>query len=145
MATEPAYTFQKQKLTAKIPCTKQCSVVISIVSYSGDPGFKSQSRKFLSLLRVFMIFLSPSREILGQYLKTDCAHFFLNSFQFRMNGKWATKSVSKMLVTPKNTVSPNFPYSFHIHNDGRSVQVWSVPQLPGRGFSGSGRRAIELV
>jgi hypothetical protein len=37
--------------------------------YSGDPGLKSQLEDRLSCLRFFVVLLSPSMQMLGQYLK----------------------------------------------------------------------------
>jgi hypothetical protein len=47
--------------------------------YSGGPGYKSRCR--LSLPRVFVVFLCPSRQMLGQYLKLGHDRFFTVSFQ----------------------------------------------------------------
>jgi hypothetical protein len=55
-------------------CFKQLNgrrgwVVSTPVSYSGSSGFKSQPADLLSRPRFFVIFLSPSRQILGLLLK----------------------------------------------------------------------------
>jgi hypothetical protein len=38
-------------------------------SYLEGPGFKTQPQRLAILIEVFMGFLSPSRRMLGQYLK----------------------------------------------------------------------------
>jgi hypothetical protein len=57
-------------------------VVNILALYSGGPEFKSQPGDWLSWLRSFAVFLSPSRQMLGYYLKLyhDC--FLPNPFQF---------------------------------------------------------------
>jgi hypothetical protein len=51
-------------------------------SYSGCPWFKSRPGNSLSWLRLFMVFFSPSRQILGLYLKLGHDHFLIHPFQF---------------------------------------------------------------
>jgi hypothetical protein len=50
--------------------------------YSEGPEFKSWPRDQLSWLRLFMVFLSPSRQMSGLYLNLGHDHFFPHSFQF---------------------------------------------------------------
>jgi hypothetical protein len=61
---------------------RRCREVSTPASYSASPGFKFQSEDRLSLLRVFVVFLSSSRQALGQYLKSGHDHFFRRPFQF---------------------------------------------------------------
>jgi hypothetical protein len=78
-------------------------VVSSLASYSGGPGFKSRPGGRLPWLRVFMVFLSPSRQMLGQYLKLGHDRFLPHPFQFivhylpliRRCIVWDTESVVK--------------------------------------------------
>jgi hypothetical protein len=49
-------------------------------SYSGGTGFKYLSEEWLSWLRFFMVFLSPSTEMLQYYVKLGHEHFLRYSF-----------------------------------------------------------------
>jgi hypothetical protein len=58
-------------------------VVSTSASYSGGPGFKSRPADMLSRLRIFVVFLGPSMQMLEycRYIKLGHDRFLPYSFQ----------------------------------------------------------------
>jgi hypothetical protein len=65
-APTPSCTYLFIQVSAYMPCTERRGWVINIpASCSGGPDFKSRSENRLSWLNYFLVFLIPSRRMLG--------------------------------------------------------------------------------
>jgi hypothetical protein len=77
-------------------------VVNTPASYSGGPGSKSRREDWLSGMRFFVVFLSPSRQMLGCHLKLEQRAFF------QILSNLLVFIREKLLVQPGRWVKDNF-------------------------------------
>jgi hypothetical protein len=78
-------TLECNKASIKIPVTKRRGKTgYTAVSYSGGPALKFQSGDQITWRKLVVVFFSPSRKMLGQYLKLGQDRFFQHTSQYSL-------------------------------------------------------------
>jgi hypothetical protein len=123
-----------------------CQMVITPL-YLRNLGFKSQPADQVSWLRVFTIFLSPSRQMLGYYLELEheCSTFFpfhhllacLPYFEKIKRYLWDHLVIHlPPTITARQQLSKNVPAAIYTHTKREELlegvfSMWSVSyQIP---------------
>jgi hypothetical protein len=74
-------------------------------SYFGGPGFDSRPRWPAILIEVFVIFLSPSRRMLGQYLKIRPRQLSTKSFPIRRHSLILSSSLCSLVTEKRREIN----------------------------------------